>query len=160
DIALLIAITIIIILYVTFLLRLKPSTKTTINKQPEKVLPAEKPAPSPSTQPELFTEEQTPPENPIMPEKAEPAISVKIPESLETSETLEEPLEYETPTIEESVEPLETLESKEEALPPTNPPECPHYFGHLKKLPKNLPIPDECLGCLRIIECLHQNPIS
>ncbi|MEM0095139.1 MAG: hypothetical protein QXZ51_03120 [Candidatus Bathyarchaeia archaeon] len=32
--------------------------------------------------------------------------------------------------------------------------ECPHFFGFLKKRPKNMPIPDECLTCNRMIECL------
>lgn len=32
--------------------------------------------------------------------------------------------------------------------------ECQHYFGYLKKLPKNASIPDECLTCERITQCL------
>lgn len=31
---------------------------------------------------------------------------------------------------------------------------CQHYFGYLKKRPKNTPIPDECLTCDKMIECL------
>ena len=31
---------------------------------------------------------------------------------------------------------------------------CTHKFGHLKSLPKNTPIPDECFGCPKILECL------
>ncbi|MDW8040172.1 MAG: hypothetical protein RMJ03_01945 [Nitrososphaerota archaeon] len=31
---------------------------------------------------------------------------------------------------------------------------CPHFFGFLKKRHKNMPIPDECLTCNRMIECL------
>lgn len=31
---------------------------------------------------------------------------------------------------------------------------CPHEFGHLRSLPKNTPIPDECFGCPQILECL------
>lgn len=34
-------------------------------------------------------------------------------------------------------------------------PECNHRLGYLRTLPKNAPIPDECLGCDRIIECKH-----
>ena len=30
---------------------------------------------------------------------------------------------------------------------------CPYGFGYLKKLDKAAPIPDECLGCSRIMEC-------
>jgi len=31
---------------------------------------------------------------------------------------------------------------------------CSHEFGHLKNVPKSTPIPDECFGCPRILECL------
>lgn len=31
---------------------------------------------------------------------------------------------------------------------------CPHDFGYLKKRDKNTPIPDECLSCPRMMECL------
>jgi len=31
---------------------------------------------------------------------------------------------------------------------------CPHFFGFLKKRPKNIPIPDECLTCSKMIDCL------
>jgi hypothetical protein len=32
--------------------------------------------------------------------------------------------------------------------------DCVHQFGHLRSLPKNAPIPDECFGCTQIVECL------
>lgn len=34
--------------------------------------------------------------------------------------------------------------------------ECPHSFGYVRSLPKNTPIPDECLGCSWLVECLTQ----
>jgi hypothetical protein len=30
----------------------------------------------------------------------------------------------------------------------------PHQFGYLKKRPKNTPIPDTCLTCQKMIQCL------
>jgi len=30
---------------------------------------------------------------------------------------------------------------------------CPHYFGYLASLPKNAPIPQECLSCQRV-DCI------
>lgn len=33
---------------------------------------------------------------------------------------------------------------------------CLHDFGYLSTLPKNASIPDECLGCAKIIDCLAQ----
>jgi len=32
--------------------------------------------------------------------------------------------------------------------------ECEHFFGYLRKRPKNTPIPDECLTCSKMVECL------
>jgi len=32
---------------------------------------------------------------------------------------------------------------------------CKHELGYLKTLPKNTPIPNECLSCRKIIECKH-----
>ena len=31
---------------------------------------------------------------------------------------------------------------------------CPHFLGYLKKRPKNMQIPDECLTCDKTVECL------
>ena len=36
--------------------------------------------------------------------------------------------------------------------------ECPHYLGYLKKRPKNTPIPDSCLTCQKMMQCLLQQP--
>ena len=33
---------------------------------------------------------------------------------------------------------------------------CMHEFGYLGTLPKNSKIPDECLGCSRIVKCLAE----
>jgi len=60
------------------------------------------------------------------------------------------------------MERLEEKEVKKEV-------ECKHSFGYLQTLPKDSPIPDECLGCDKIIKCKHshfgkknkgQNPAS
>lgn len=31
---------------------------------------------------------------------------------------------------------------------------CKHFLGYLKKRPENTPIPEECLTCSKMIECL------
>ncbi|MGD8565908.1 MAG: hypothetical protein PVF96_06135 [Candidatus Bathyarchaeota archaeon] len=31
---------------------------------------------------------------------------------------------------------------------------CLHYFGYLNTVPKNTSLPDNCLGCSRIMQCL------
>ena len=35
--------------------------------------------------------------------------------------------------------------------------ECSHSFGYLAIRPKNSPIPQECLCCLQVIDCLYKN---
>jgi hypothetical protein len=32
---------------------------------------------------------------------------------------------------------------------------CLHHLGYLKQRPKNSPIPDECLTCIKMIDCTH-----
>lgn len=32
--------------------------------------------------------------------------------------------------------------------------DCLHFFGYLHTFPKNSPIPDECFGCEKIVDCL------
>jgi hypothetical protein len=34
---------------------------------------------------------------------------------------------------------------------------CVHEFGYLKDLPRNAPIPDECFGCPKVMQCLFPN---
>lgn len=44
--------------------------------------------------------------------------------------------------------------------PPLRPRECPHFFGYLREIPRNTTMPDECLGCPRMLECLYYNASS
>ena len=44
---------------------------------------------------------------------------------------------------------VETSDNPRE-MPPA---ECPHHFGHLKNLPEDASIPDECLTCPKLIQC-------
>jgi hypothetical protein len=31
---------------------------------------------------------------------------------------------------------------------------CEHFFGYLNKHQKNMPFPDECLTCPKMVECM------
>jgi len=42
-----------------------------------------------------------------------------------------------------------------ETFPETGTVECPHYFGYLSGYPLNEPIPDECFGCPKAIDCMN-----
>jgi len=39
-----------------------------------------------------------------------------------------------------------------------SPRKCSHFFGYVRTLPKNTPIPDECLWCPSIVDCLTKEP--
>lgn len=57
--------------------------------------------------------------------------------------------------------PEKELHKKEPAqAPKTRPSECPHFFGYLKKIPKNSTIPDDCFVCPKMVECLYDLQIS
>jgi DNA-directed RNA polymerase subunit RPC12/RpoP len=34
-----------------------------------------------------------------------------------------------------------------------SPAKCAHYFGFLNAIPKDMPIPDECLVCPKVLQC-------
>ena len=59
------------------------------------------------------------------------------------------------PTVEAAIpeKEIERLTSK----PEIGSAECPYGFGYLGKLDKGASIPDECLGCSRIMECRSAN---
>lgn len=40
------------------------------------------------------------------------------------------------------------------------PPNCNHFFGYLRKMPKDATFPDGCLGCLKMVECLYYSSSS
>jgi len=48
---------------------------------------------------------------------------------------------------------LETVSMETSQIEESTPPNCLHYFGYLKFLPKNSSIPDECLTCQKVTEC-------
>jgi len=52
-----------------------------------------------------------------------------------------------------SAEPRKEREGREEA--PVKPSKgCPHHFGYLAHRPKDASIPQECLTCQKIVECM------
>jgi len=58
--------------------------------------------------------------------------------------------------MEAPIERKRTLEERIQESPKTKTaPKCKHQLGYLRTLPKDTPIPDECLSCDRVIECKH-----
>jgi hypothetical protein len=57
--------------------------------------------------------------------------------------------------------PPESPKRAEVKSPVENQRKCSHFFGYVKTLPKNTPIPDECLWCPSIVDCLsHKQEVE
>ena len=75
-------------------------------------------------------------------------------------ETITKPQIKPTKYNEVEKETIEPIERQEPVSPAPVEPEkirvqgCPHHFGYLGEHPKNTPIPNECLTCTKIMECL------
>jgi len=50
--------------------------------------------------------------------------------------------------------PVKSSKEKEKGPKEESPKGCPHQFGYLAHRPKNVPIPQECLTCQKIVECM------
>jgi len=132
DTGLMITVVALLVLYLIVLIKLKPSSKV------KEIL-------------ETNSLKKKIPENPSNERRSSPRIY---------NEPQEEWGEMVEPT-EETGE-TESLERPEPALPPikteiskeTPNSGCPHHFGYLREHPKNTPIPNECLTCTKIMECL------
>jgi type IV secretory pathway VirB10-like protein len=143
-----VAIAIILVFYVTLLVKLKPSReiKPPLNRYIETV--------------RTPTVEQKRPEKPTTPVETkkttneEPALTglpKKVPE--EPTENIQTEAHAET----EENQKKETEKQAKKAFFLFGEREfegCPHRFKYLRALPKNSPIPDECFGCPKILECL------
>jgi len=164
DILLIAAVVTLFILFVTVLMKLSPSTETKEKLQTgiqiENEVEAEKHKP-------LQTSPQIVPQNHSLTKiNSTQRVAQKIPvavapqiggsstqsgqEALIPTSTFNQPKEI--PKPEKTVPPIkpESTSSKRD---------CLHHFGYLRTLPKNAPIPDECFGCQKIVECLVQSKI-
>jgi len=56
----------------------------------------------------------------------------------------------ETEEANEKFQEMEVEEKMEEAVV------CAHHLGYLKRRPKNTPIPEECLTCAKMIDCMSR----
>ena len=129
DTGLMITIVTILVLYLIVLIKLKPSNE---GKELLEAKLSKKNIPG-----ALSTERRSNPQTYNKPqeksvEKAEP---IKVTESVEGPEPAPPPIRNES--------------SKE--TPNSG---CPYHFGYLGEHPKNTPIPNECLTCVKIMECL------
>jgi len=127
DSGLLTIVVILVLLYLIVLIKLKPSTgEEKIGETKSLKRNVRKVSP---------TERRN---NPIV-------YSENREEQAERSKTIERP---------KSVPPVSVETEKPEISRNNQSAGCPHRLGYLKEHPKHTPIPNECLTCNRIMECL------
>jgi len=138
------------ILFITVLMKLNPSTETK-----EKAIETETRA---KTQ-QLNHSRPVSWRNQIPAKIEAPRVTEKPPVAV--SSTIEEssvPAKQEppAPTRSQSMEFLkpEKAVAPAKTVSASSKKDCLHQFGYLRTLPKNAPIPDECFGCTKIVECL------
>jgi len=138
------------ILFITVLMKLNPSTEKRQKLEARNKMERPKPPVTSPIEPRNLPPKRI--DAPRVTEKPATVISPKIessslPAKSETpASTITE--SKEVPTLEKTVTPkkAETNNSSKR--------DCLHQFGYLRTLPKNAPIPDECFGCPRVVECL------
>ena len=154
DIILMAGIFILIVLYVALVIRLKPSL-TSKKEASEKAAHVETSPQSPKGKP---TEASTQPAKPLpIKEKVEKLPTYVGPREAPRVE-IQKPMEAIPSSSQEALKMKELLIQKAKAAQKGGPPGCSYYFGFLGELPKNTGIPDACLGCLKIMECLIKRP--
>jgi hypothetical protein len=76
--------------------------------------------------------------------KQKPVLTKKI--DIHSSKKYNSKAKIEDKNVEKAI--LQTIQTK----PPRS--TCAYHFGFLRSLPKNSRLPDKCLGCQKIVECL------
>lgn len=77
--------------------------------------------------------------------------SVSVPERKAQEALKPEAQVQESLEIEASIQERKVLDSSEAETPPG----CKHQFGYLRTLQKDASIPEECLGCHKLLKCKH-----
>lgn len=72
----------------------------------------------------------------------------------ERQEVEEEPRVTKSSSATSRIAALLKKEQEKEGEKETDEDSCSHGYGYLKKRPKDAPIPDECLVCKKMIQCL------
>jgi len=142
-----------VIFFITVLMKLNPSPETKENLKKTITLETQKP-------PQPLQTVQGAAQNRQEEKESVPAIVERPPVPLNiTVAGPSVPLtqENKTPVInkgKEAISKHERIAAPKAEINSSSKRDCLHQFGYLRTLPKNTPIPDECFGCTKIVECL------
>jgi len=150
NILLIATVSALLVIFIVVLVKLNPSTETK-EKAIETEINVERQKPLLNS---TITQRNTPLANNDVPKIIEkPLVSVSPTiggSSAQTKQEIPTPTRNEgrgVPQPEKIVAPPKTESASSRR-------DCLHQFGYLRTLPKNAPIPDECFGCTKIVECL------
>jgi hypothetical protein len=129
-----------------FLQRVKALIPSSNGTQKEKIEKPEKPQAEPAAKKkeERAKEELEP----------EPIVKEAEPEEEPREEELKEEPEEEEPEEELKEDPEEELKTETVVEKETKPAGCPETFGYLSNRPPDVPIPQQCLVCSKMVDCM------
>ena len=134
------------VVFVLVLMKLNHSTETKEHREKEKPvqIPNQLPQAFPPPKPlEVKASNGKPPTPTNPPVRTAPA----------QTQTRQQPSTPVRSEIRETPKQDKTVPPARVELTPTRK-DCLHHYGYLHSLPKNTPIPDECFGCPKIVDCL------
>ena len=142
ELVITVAVLILAVLYITILLKLKPSTENKDRRKRDSVADKREPAPKNGL---IFVNSLKTKEKTTPPQKTQTQIN---------PQKIQHPI---TETAHTSAPQDRNQEAPKPVVKPENRPSnlhCPHHFGYLRTLPKNTSIPSECFGCLQVVDCM------
>ena len=158
DLVLSIGVIVLIILFVTTILKLNPSEDKKSRKETAYQEEQEF-APSTYSPDQMNNPQDMPFATPKGAEKTTfervqqpPKLAVSATAGGHSQESLEQtskPIEHKEPPRDKR-----TTSSHKQTTKSSSEKDCLHFFGYLGSLPKNTPIPGECFGCEKIVDCL------
>jgi len=116
---------------------------------------------SPQTKPRFVDSETTASKTELSRELSKPVVQTNVVETSPMQEDQQAPKSiFHFPQIrkDKPERPLDQTEKSAGKSSRESPKKCSHFFGYVKTLPKNMPIPDECLWCPSIVDCLSHEP--
>jgi hypothetical protein len=126
------------IVFITVLMKLNPTTEKKENFETQIKIESQK----------LLQTSPITPRNP-------PPAPLAPPAKTDVPKVTEKPPVAISPTIGgSSIQPKQETPTPAKTESASSKRDCIHQFGYLRTLPKNKPIPDECFGCTKIVECL------
>jgi len=159
DLVLSVGVIVLIVLFVTTLLKLNPSSQSKKSHQETAYEEEQESVASTHRLGQLTDPQNAPYTAPRGAEKATfervqqpPQLTVSATTGGYSQESLEQtsrPIEHKEPPKNQK-----TASSQKQTPKSSSEKDCLHHFGYLGGLPRNTPIPGECFGCEKIVDCL------